>query len=329
MHLLLSDCLFEYRKPCIQYPFDIVDRPSNLLVTDFVLVAQRIPATTPASIRKANVLPITITTPGILLGLRATEVTASQSGISNNELKEITAFSRPHLQALIMHLRYSMRGKEGPISIPPWLTVFTMYLKAGELHILASYPDDWLSGFHTSTVLVDTLPVQRLCDNADDISFRLRLGIAIFTLQQHVVRVSTHLHHTWPEDLLIEEHALITCATGISTPTPSECLFAADDDDDDGYEAEKQETTAEKRARLEQCVQQHDGSHGGNSVVSCSDTAIPSWFNSSSGSKFGEQQLKDQIHHWLRSVNEAHVADEPAAREDLKGRKRNKRARVV
>ena len=283
-----------------------MEPPSNLLITDFILAAQETPATTRTSIKRANIVPITLSTPGILLGLRVADMSNSQSGIGDDELREITALARPHLRALIMHLRYSSRGKEEPISIPPWLAVFTTYLKAGELHILASCPDDWLSGFRISTVLVDTLPVQRLCNSDDDISSRLRLGIAIFTLQRHVVRISTHLYHTWPEDLLIEEHALIVRATGISTPTPSACLID-DDGDSGGYGLEEQESTAEKRARLEGDVQHHCS--GGSSDISNSDTAMPSWFRPNSESKVGEQQLKDQIYRWLHTINEAYTTD--------------------
>ena len=63
------------------------------------------------------------------------------------------------------------------------------------------------------------------------------------------------------------QSALIVRATGISTPTPSECLLIVDDDDD-GYGVEQQETTAEKRAHLEQYVENYDGSGH-------SDTSFP------------------------------------------------------
>ena len=157
--------------------------------------------------------------------------------------------------------------------------------------------------------------MRKLCESDDDIPFRLRLGIAMFTLQRHAVRVSTRLHTAWPEDLLIEEHALVVRATGISTPTPSECLPIVDDDDD-GYGVEQQETTAEKRAHLEQYVENYDGSGHSNIsfVISLDNRAIPSLFKPHSNPEQGkqrQQELKDNIQVWLDSVNEASVVDEP------------------
>ncbi|KAK7692924.1 hypothetical protein QCA50_004563 [Cerrena zonata] len=220
-----------------------------------------------------------------------------------------------------MHHRHQSRETGDPITIPSWMVVFSLYLKSGRLYILASHPNDWMSNFTISTSLVDSLPIQRTAQTNDDLGDRLRLAIALFSLQHHVVHVSRQLTNIWPDDLLVEEHEAIVQVTGICTPNLSE----------DGDSVE--ETTDKKRERIERVM-------NGGTLFSEIQDSIPyrTWEDQEELERITREDAQKRVQVWLEQTSLPTVESEPThkrvkaiairARGKGKGRARGGKKRV-
>ncbi|CAL1706369.1 unnamed protein product [Somion occarium] len=215
--------------PKIRYPPQVgIQRVTNIQV-DFALALQKIPATIKPTMERASRLPLTASSPGILVGLRSLNMNEDGNTVSQNEIQRLEAVMRPHLQILTMFLRYCSRRDGTEVHLPPWAILFCTYLKAGYVHVFAFSPEDCSPQFSVITTLVDRLPIARQCRDNEQLEDRMRLAMALFTLQRHVVRVCTHWDDpTWAQDGLIEEHEAVVQVTGISTPSPSYCDVPAE-----------------------------------------------------------------------------------------------------
>ncbi|CAL1706361.1 unnamed protein product [Somion occarium] len=217
--------------PKVRYPYAMIDYPQHGMIVDFALAMQKIPASTERTIERAPFLPLTASTPAILLGFRSSNLNEDGSHVSEEELRKLTLVMAPHLQLLAMFLCFcATRGRKFN-GIPSWATLFCTYLKAGYVHILAFSPDDCSPGFRTITTHVDCLPIARQCRDNEDLQDRVRLAMALFTLQRHIIRVCTHWDDTmWARDGLTEEHEAIVQATGISTEDVSNRVVPVEGD---------------------------------------------------------------------------------------------------
>lgn len=176
----------------------------------------------PVTIERSHSLPLTISSPAVLLGARAMNLDNDGQFVSEKEMASLTEAMRPHLN-LFSSLRHYK-----DVTIPPYAppidtrpTLFCTYLKRGFLHILAFT----LSAHGVSRVsghLVDSLPLSLSYATQEDLSNRMRIAVALFTLQRQVVRICDGWNSIcWPPSVQIDEHEAIVEVTGVTTPTPS------------------------------------------------------------------------------------------------------------
>lgn len=236
-----------FRKPTIRYPTVEPEFKSELCVVDFALAARSIPATMLVTMERSRSLPLTISSPAVLLGIRAADLHSDGQFVSEEEMASLIEAMRPHLNlfASLRHYKDVMIPSYAPhVKAQP--TLFCTYLKRGFLHILAFA----LSGHDDSQVsghLVDSLPLSLEYATQEDLSDRLRIVLALFTLQRQVVRICDGWNSIcWPPSVLIDEHEAIVEVTGLTTPSPSadlppppsepnpfdffECIYNPEDD---------------------------------------------------------------------------------------------------
>ena len=72
--------------------------------------------------------------------------------------------------------------------------LFATYLKAGFVHILAFLGDG--SGRLAEMHVVDTMAIALLVETREDLLDRLRLAMALFTVQGHVIRLLKNMYGT-------------------------------------------------------------------------------------------------------------------------------------
>lgn len=159
-----------------------------------------------------------------MLGVRSTRLDEDGQYISQDEMDALSQAMRPHLNL------FRLLEHNEDVIIPPYApsvtstpTLFCTYLKKGFLHILAfalssGDDDDVQVGGH----LLDSLTISLQYEADADFSERMRIVLALFTLQRQVVKICedwSTIH--WPHDILIEEHAAIVEVTGVVSPTPT------------------------------------------------------------------------------------------------------------
>ncbi len=214
-----------YRKPSIRYPVPpAVITPSY--VVDFALMIQTIPPTTEPMIARFQKIPLTVSSPGVLVGVRPLDMSGDGSTIGSDELESLTHIMRPHLQVMAMHAQHPLPllkdALDYVLEVP---ILFCTYLKRGFLHIIAFHfetKSTVTDPGSSSAYLVDSLPLTLACDTQGDLMDRMRILVALFTLQRHIVRLcSGSSERSWPQDLLDEEQQWIIEETGVPTPSPS------------------------------------------------------------------------------------------------------------
>ncbi|CAL1706406.1 unnamed protein product [Somion occarium] len=204
-------------QPAVHYPFDATLNSSKNIVCDFVLAEQFIPPGMPETIARAPSVPITIYSPAVLLGVRAmTERdTSSASAVASSELDELKLLMKPHLQILRDRMAISVHDANASCR-----TLLCTYLKPGYIHIFAFTLQ--AVSLETQVTFIDTLPVMKIAEGIEDLHDRLRLAIALFSLQRHVIRYCTHWASLpWSPSTLADEHEAILQETGICTPSAS------------------------------------------------------------------------------------------------------------
>lgn len=210
------------RNPVLRYPLAVPDFNSEICAIDFALAARFIPPTTRLMVDRSRSLPLTISSPAVFLGIRSTRLEESGCSVSRKELSELSRAMEPHLNLLRLRRHYSdisISPHTPPLNKQP--TLFCTYLKKGFVHILAfafansrtSVPD---------AHLLDSLPLELHCEADKDLVDRMRVVIALFTLQRQVVRICDSWSSIcWPPDILADEHEAIVEVTGVCSPTPS------------------------------------------------------------------------------------------------------------
>ncbi|KAF7797231.1 hypothetical protein EIP86_008423 [Pleurotus ostreatoroseus] len=194
---------------------------ADLCVVDFALAARAIPATMRATVERNHLLPLTITSPAVLLGVRAKYFHNSGEYVSEDEMGTLINIMRPHLDLFSLLQRYNViiPSYAPPINTSP--TLYCTYLKKGFLHVLAfsrSGDNDTPISGH----LIDSLPLSLSYNTQEDIIERMRVALALFALQRQAVRICEGWNSIcWPNEVLIEEHEIIVEVTGVTTPSPS------------------------------------------------------------------------------------------------------------
>ncbi|THG92556.1 hypothetical protein EW026_g8381 [Hermanssonia centrifuga] len=140
------------------------------------------------------------------------------STVGSDELESLEHIMKPHLEVMAMDAQYSPPlPKDTPDYLSGIPVLFCTYLKRGFLHIVAFH-----FGMEASPYLVDSLPLTLACETQDDLMDRMRILVALFTLQRHVVRLCSGWDEiSWPQDLVDEAHQWIIEETGFATPNPS------------------------------------------------------------------------------------------------------------
>lgn len=215
--------MISFRKPIIRYPFFSSDAINDRCIVDFALAAETIFPTTSFTVNRAPRLPLTLTNPAMLLGFRSPNLDDHVPVISDEEILGLTEAMEPHLRLFRLRREYKddIVIQEGPpASAEP--TLFCTYLKNGFLHLLAfTYGHEQSS--HISSRLLDSLPLNLRCETDEDLCDRMRIVIALFTLQTEIVKISEAWGCIcWPLELLVDEHEAIVEVTGQRSPSPSE-----------------------------------------------------------------------------------------------------------
>ncbi|KAF7796418.1 hypothetical protein EIP86_007595 [Pleurotus ostreatoroseus] len=151
------------------------------------------------------------------------------SFLSADEQSSLSKAMKLHLDVYHLHRRYSDAivppGAPSAFKIP---ILCCVYVKRGFVHILVFWlPEE--ENAEVSCYVVDSLPVGLNCETDDDLLDRLRIVIALFTLQRQVIKICEAWSAIcWPTDVLADEHEAIVEETGICTPTPSGDLPPSD-----------------------------------------------------------------------------------------------------
>ncbi|KAF7796419.1 hypothetical protein EIP86_007596 [Pleurotus ostreatoroseus] len=130
-------------------------------------------------------------------------------------------------KAMESHLRvYHLQRRHPGVIIPPDAsiipedpTLFCLYVKPGFVHILAFSLAD-VEGAAVACHIVDSLPVALSCESDEDLLDRMRIVMALFTLQRQVIKICEAWSVIcWPAVIMDDEHEAIMEVTGICTPT--------------------------------------------------------------------------------------------------------------
>lgn len=193
------------------------------LVMDFALSVRSVAAFTVFSIERAPRLPLTSCSPAALVGLRTVNMTESGQHISNNELSAMKDLMAAHLRPIQSALTYA-EGNDLENG-PEWSTVMCTYLKRGFVHLLAFSAQEENGQFTVGVELIDSLLINMKVEDLyiAELEHRMRLVIALFTLQKHVVRFASHWHAiVLPGELMDDEHEAVVEMTGLCSPTVSD-----------------------------------------------------------------------------------------------------------
>ncbi|CAL1706353.1 unnamed protein product [Somion occarium] len=208
--------------PRARYPFEM-QAPSIDIVLDFALAVQTVAPTTLLTIKRASQLPLSLSSPAVVLGIRSTTFDCNGSAITLHELDDLKVLMAPHLR--VVSMAFGGDGNDEDTLLPTWATLFAIFLKAKVVHIIAFTLLRAEGGPIIDACVVDSLPITMIMNNLKDLEDRLRLTMALFAIQTHVVRFSTHWADiVWSDTLLGEEREAILCVTGVpSRPETSSC----------------------------------------------------------------------------------------------------------
>lgn len=183
---------------------------------DFALSIRTIAASTVFTIKRGPRLPLTPCSPAALVGLRMVDMADDDNHISEGELTTIRNLMAIHLRPVQIALKLA-----NPQDVE-WATVLCTYLKCGFVHLLACKPVPGVDELITVEV-VDSLPVRMRIHQLDELEDRMRLVIALFTLQKHVVRFASRWYDIpLPGELMDREHLAIRQVTRMPTPSVSD-----------------------------------------------------------------------------------------------------------
>lgn len=214
-----------FRNPTLRYPFPVRQQSSDICVVDFALAVCTIPATNKTTIERARHLPLTISSPAVLISCHSKDVEGDGDAdrISQDEMSALTELMQPHLQLFDLYTRYPA-FVPGAIAVDPRPYLFCTYIKPGFLHILA-FRHGETNRAAVETYLVDSLPLALDCQTVEDMRGRLRAAMALFTLQNEIVKICEAWGAvSWPAEVLADEHEAIMEVTGICSPTPTESI---------------------------------------------------------------------------------------------------------
>ncbi|KAF7796417.1 hypothetical protein EIP86_007594 [Pleurotus ostreatoroseus] len=161
----------------------------------------------------------------------------------------------PHLR--VFHLRQRHSGVVIPpdaSAIPEDPTLFCTYVKPGFVHLLAFLLADEEDA-EVVCHIVDSLPVALSCGSDEDLLHRMRIVMALFTLQRQVIKICEAWSVIcWPEDITADEHEAIMEVTGICTPTWSVDLPPRDSEEWDmewnyGLDIEEEPADSSRRVK--------------------------------------------------------------------------------
>ncbi len=137
-----------------------------------------------------------------------------------HEIDDITRLMKPHLQLRRLYSTYYGKSHPSAQFVP---TLLCLFLKAGYLHILSFASLGTCESSSAPTAqLVDSLPFALQCENEDSPLDRMRIAMALFTLQRHVAKICSEWDDKcWPREMFADEHECIVDVTGVATPSPS------------------------------------------------------------------------------------------------------------
>ncbi|KAJ3555416.1 hypothetical protein NM688_g2591 [Phlebia brevispora] len=215
-------------KPVIRYPFATPGCISGECVVDFALAVQTIPPTVSATILRAPLVPLTVSSPAVLLGITSTSLGDNDRRVTANEKKILKRIIAPHLRLFRGYccMGFTISGAE----VNPNPTLFCTYVKRDYVHLL-SFSHDHPEISRITTRVLESFPLSLDFKSREDLYNRLRIVMALFTLQRQIVKTCENWGSIcWPVDILTDEHAKIIDVTGINTPTPSEEGSSCDTD---------------------------------------------------------------------------------------------------
>ncbi|PSS22611.1 hypothetical protein PHLCEN_2v3086 [Hermanssonia centrifuga] len=249
----------------IRYPFSTDTPQSQSCIVDFALAIQTILPTTRITIHRARDLPLSISSPAVLLSVRALDMNSVGSSVSPQEINDITQFMKPHLQLMRLYSTYYEKSHPSAQFSP---TLLCSFLKAGYLHILSFASGT--SELSTPTVqLIDSLPFTLQCESEDNLLDRMRIAMALFTLQRHVAKICSEWDDScWPRESLADEHECIVDVTGVATPSPSAYM---DHDDKSWWYDRAWMSEGESELESDDTESQEDSNDGTDSREESSD----------------------------------------------------------
>ncbi|PSR70906.1 hypothetical protein PHLCEN_2v13220 [Hermanssonia centrifuga] len=202
----------------IRYPFPIDTLRIQSCIVDFALAIQVILPTTRVTIHRTRDLPLSISSPAVLLGVRSLYMDSVGSSVTSHEIDDITQLMKPHLQLMRLYSTYYQKSHPSAQFAP---TLLCLFLKAGYLHIL-SFASGTCESSALTGQLIDSLPFALQCQSDDGLLDRMRIAMALFTLQRHIAKICSEWDEScWPRDMLADEHECIVDVTGVSTPSPT------------------------------------------------------------------------------------------------------------
>ncbi|KAF7796408.1 hypothetical protein EIP86_007585 [Pleurotus ostreatoroseus] len=243
-------------QPVTRYSTTAPPFSSDLFVVDFALVVRPVPPTTDWTIHRCQSMPLTVSSPAVLLGVHSKCTDGDGSCLTGDDLLSLSKAMEPHLRVFHLHRRHpGVIIPPDTATIPDDSTLFCTYVKPGFVHILAFS----LANEEDATVachIIDSLPVVLSCENDEDLLDRMRIVLALFTLQRQIIKICEMWSMIcWPADIMDDEHETIMEMTGISTPTWSVDLPPRDSEEWDmmdwnfGFDIEEEPANSQRRVK--------------------------------------------------------------------------------
>lgn len=186
------------------FEFETIDYRHGDIVVDFALSVRAVAVSTALSIKQAPQLPLTSCSPTTLISLRTTHITNNDHCISDDKVKDIKNLMAIHYQPILSAL------SDNKEKIPEWAMMMGTFLKKGFIHLLAFSYTRGEDGPMVCVDIIDSLPIQMTVKGLGELEDRMRLVIALFTLQNHVIRFASHWHEiTLPWYLMAAEDVAI------------------------------------------------------------------------------------------------------------------------
>ncbi|CAL1706355.1 unnamed protein product [Somion occarium] len=169
--------------PQTRYPFEM-QTPTTDLVLDFALAVQIVAPTMMLTIKRASQLPLTLSSPGIVLGMRSTTLDCNGTAITNRELDDLKILMAPHLRAVNMAV--SGDNNDEDTLLPIWANLFAIFFKAGVVHIIAFTLLHAEGGPVIDACVVDSVTITFISD------LRTHLSLTLFICNHLLKPTQTH-----------------------------------------------------------------------------------------------------------------------------------------